>query len=158
MLVKGGAFLEAPARIRAFAFDKTGTLTHGRPHVLEVEPLSGHDERELLARLVALEARSEHPLAAAIRDYAAEKGVSAPPAEDFQAFKGKGAAGTVDGRTFWVGSHRYLEERGQETPDVHERLEAMSQAGQTAVVVGNETHVSRARSAARGPLTAGAPV
>ena len=141
VLVKGGAFLEAPASIRAFAFDKTGTLTHGRPRVLEVVPLSGHDERELLERLVALEARSEHPLAAAIRDYAAEKGVSAPPAEDFQAFEGKGAAGTVGGRTFWVGSHRYLEERGQETPDVHERLEAMSQAGQTAVVVGNETHV-----------------
>ena len=36
--------------------------------VLEVVPLSGHDERELLERLVALEARSEHPLAAAIRD------------------------------------------------------------------------------------------
>lgn len=141
VLVKGGAFLEAPASIRAFAFDKTGTLTHGRPRVLEVVPLSGHDERELLERLVALEARSEHPLAAAIRDYAAEKGVSAPPAEDFQAFEGKGAAGTVDGRIFWVGSHRYLEERGQETPDVHERLEAMSLAGQTAVVVGNETHV-----------------
>jgi len=141
VLVKGGAFLEAPAGIRAFAFDKTGTLTHGRPRVLEVVPLSGHDERELLERLVALEARSEHPLAGAIRDYAAEKGVSAPPAEDFQAFEGKGAAGTVGGRTFWVGSHRYLEERGQETPEVHERLEAMSQAGQTAVVVGNETHV-----------------
>ena len=141
VLVKGGAFLEAPARIRAFAFDKTGTLTHGRPRVLEVVPLSGHDERELLERLVALEARSEHPLAAAIRDYATEKGVSALPAEDFQAFEGKGAAGTVGRRTFWVGSHRYLEERGQETPDVHERLEAMSQAGQTAVVAGNETHV-----------------
>lgn len=141
VLVKGGAFLEAPASIRAFAFDKTGTLTHGRPRVLEVVPLSGYGERELLERLVALEARSEHPLAGAIRDYAAEKGVSAPPAEDFQAIEGKGAAGTVGGRTFWVGSHRYLEERGQETPEVHERLEAMSQAGQTAVVVGNETHV-----------------
>ena len=103
VLVKGGAFLEAPAGIRAFAFDKTGTLTHGRPRVLEVVPLSGHDERELLERLVALEARSEHPLAGAIRDYAAEKGVSAPPAEDFQAFEVKGAAGTVGGRTFWVG-------------------------------------------------------
>jgi Cd2+/Zn2+-exporting ATPase len=141
VLIKGGAFLEAPARLRAFAFDKTGTLTHGRPRVLEVVPLSGHDERELLERLAALEARSEHPLAVAIRDYAAEQGVSAPPVDDFRAFEGKGAAGTVGGRTFWVGSHRYLEERGQETPDVHQRLEAMSEAGRTAVVVGNESHV-----------------
>lgn len=141
VLIKGGAFLEAPATLRAFAFDKTGTLTHGRPRVLAVVPLSGHDEHELLERLAALEARSEHPLAAAIRDYAAAKGISAPPAEDFRAFEGKGAAGRVGGRAFWVGSHRYLEERGQETPEVHSRLEAMSQAGQTAVVVGNESHV-----------------
>ncbi len=141
VLVKGGAFLEAPARIRAFAFDKTGTLTHGRPRVLEVVPLSGHDEPELLELLVALESRSEHPLAAAIRDYAAEKGISAAPAERFRAFEGKGAEGSIAGRVFWVGSHRYLEERGLETPDVHGRLEAVSQAGRTAIVIGDETHV-----------------
>ncbi len=141
VLLKGGAFLEAPARLRAFAFDKTGTLTHGRPRVLEVVPLSGHDEREVLERLAALEARSEHPLAAAIRDYAAARGISAPPAGHYRAFEGKGAEGLVSGRMFWVGSHRYLEERGQETPEVHARLEAMSQAGRTAVVLGNESHV-----------------
>ena len=141
VLIKGGAFLEVPATLRAFAFDKTGTLTHGRPRVLEVVPLSGHDEREVLERLAALEARSEHPLATALRDYAAAQGISAPPAEEFRAFEGKGASGRVGGRMFWVGSHRFLEERGQETPEVHARLEAMSQAGQTAVVVGNESHV-----------------
>ncbi len=141
VLIKGGAFLEVPATLRAFAFDKTGTLTHGRPQVLEVVPLSGHDEREVLERLAALEARSEHPLGAALRDYAAARGVAVPAAEEFRAFEGKGASGTVGGRLFWVGSHRFLEERGQETPEVHARLEAMSQAGQTAVVVGNECHV-----------------
>jgi Cd2+/Zn2+-exporting ATPase len=141
VLVKGGAFLEAPARVRAFAFDKTGTLTHGRPRVLEVIALSGHDERELLERLAALEAHSEHPLAAAIREYAAASGIAAPAAADFRALEGKGAVGLVGGRPFWVGSHRYLEERGQETPEVHERLEAISRAGQSAVVIGNESHV-----------------
>jgi Cd2+/Zn2+-exporting ATPase len=141
VLIKGGAFLEAPATIRAFAFDKTGTLTHGRPKVLEVIPLSGHDEREVVERLVALEARSEHPLAAAIRAYAAAKGIAAEPAQEFRALEGKGAEGRVAGRRFWVGSHRYLEERGQETPEVHARLEAMSQAGRSAVVLGNQEHV-----------------
>ncbi len=141
VLIKGGAFLEIPATLRAVAFDKTGTLTHGRPQVLEVVPLSGHDERELLERLAALEAKSEHALAAALREYTAERGIAVAPAEDFRIYEGKGAAGTVGGRPFWVGSHRYLEERGQETPEVHARLEAMSQAGQTAIVVGNESHV-----------------
>ncbi len=141
VLVKGGAFLEAPARLRAFAFDKTGTLTHGRPAVVEVVALSGHDDREVLERLAALEANSEHPLAAAIREYAAEKGISVAAATDFQAIQGKGAVGLIAGRQFWVGSHRFLEERGQETPEVHAKLESISTSGRSAVVLGNESHV-----------------
>jgi len=141
VLVKGGLYLEAPARMRAFAFDKTGTLTHGAPRVVEVVPLSGHDEREVLERLAALEARSEHPLAHAIREYAAGQGITVAAADDFRAFEGKGAAGMVQGREFWVGSHRYLEERGQETREVHARLEAMAGAGRSAVVLGNAGHV-----------------
>jgi Zn2+/Cd2+-exporting ATPase len=141
VLVKGGAFLEAPARLRAFAFDKTGTLTHGRPTVVEVVALSGHDEREVLERLAALEAQSEHPLAAAIREYAAGKGIVVAAATEFQAIQGKGAVGLVGGRQFWVGSHRYLEERGQETPEVHAKLESISSSGRSAVVLGNESHV-----------------
>lgn len=141
VLVKGGLFIEIPARLRAVALDKTGTLTWGRPAVVEVVPLAGHDERELLRRVGALEARSEHPLARAILAYTKDRGIIVIPAEDFQILQGKGATGRFEGREYWLGSHRYLEERGQETPDVHDRLEAMSQAGRTAVVVGTGEHV-----------------
>ncbi|HBL31606.1 MAG TPA: heavy metal translocating P-type ATPase [Acidobacteria bacterium] len=141
VLVKGGLFIEAPARLRAVALDKTGTLTWGRPSVVEVIPLAGHDERGLLERVGALEARSEHPLARAILAYAKDRGIDVRPAEDFQILQGKGATGRFDGREYWLGSHRYLEERGQETPEIHDRLESMSQAGQTAVVVGTGDHV-----------------
>jgi Cd2+/Zn2+-exporting ATPase len=123
------------------AFDKTGTLTEGKPTVVELVPLDGHDERELLERVAALEARSEHPLAKAIVAHAQERGVSIRPAEDFQMIQGKGATGRLNGRSFWLGSHRYLEERGQETEDIHRRLEALSEGGRTVVVVGNESHV-----------------
>lgn len=141
VLVKGGVYMEAPANIKALAFDKTGTLTQGKPAVIEVIPLSGHNERELLERVAAIEANSSHPLAHAIVSHAKAKGVPAAPASDFQIIQGKGASARFNGKSFWLGSHRYLEERGQETPDVHERLEAMTRAGQTVVVVGNETHV-----------------
>lgn len=141
VLVKGGLFVEIPARLRAVALDKTGTLTWGRPAVIEVVPLAGLDERELLLRVGALEARSEHPLARAILAYAKERGLDIHPAEDFQILQGKGATGRFDGLEYWLGSHRYLEERGQETPEIHERLEAMSKAGRTAVVVGTAEHV-----------------
>ena len=141
VLVKGGLFIEAPARLRAVALDKTGTLTWGRPAVVEVIPLAGHDEPELLERVGSLEARSEHPLARAILAYAKDRGIAIRPAEDFQILQGKGATGRLEGREYWLGSHRYLEERGQETPDIHQRLEDMSQAGRTAVVVGTGDHV-----------------
>lgn len=141
VLIKGGAHVEAPARLRAIAFDKTGTLTEGRPSVVEIVPLNGHDEREVLERAVAMEGRSDHPLARAITTYAAAKGVTPAPAEDFQLVQGKGATALFDGRRFWLGSHKYLEERGQETTEVHKRLEEMSAVGRTVVVVGNEAHV-----------------
>ena len=141
VLVKAGAYIEAPARLDAIAFDKTGTLTRGEPEVVEVVPLGDHSEQELLERAAALEARSEHPLAEAILRYANEGGVEIRPAADVQSIPGKGVAGRHAGELFWLGSHRYLEERGQETPAVHDRLEAMSSAGRTVVVVGNDDHV-----------------
>src|SRR5262249_15211107 len=101
----------------------------------------GHDETALLERAAGLEARSEHPMGQAVVEYARRRGVPLSPAEDFQILPGKGATGRWNGRTYWLGSPRYLEERGQETKDVHRKLEAMSGGGRTVVVVGNERHV-----------------
>ena len=141
VLVKGGVYVEAPARLQAVAFDKTGTLTEGRLSVMEVVPWSGHSERELLERVAAMEARSGHPIAKAILRYAEEKGIALTPAEEFQILQGKGATARFNDKRYWVGSHRYLEERGQETEEIHQELEALAKAGQTVVVVGNDSHV-----------------
>lgn len=141
ILIKGGTYVEAPARLKAIAFDKTGTLTEGKPAVVEVVPLAEHDERELLERAAALEARSEHPLAKAILTYAKTRGIAASPGEDFQVVQGKGATALFNGRRFWLGSHRYLEELHQETTAVHTRLEELSSEGHSVVVIGNENHV-----------------
>lgn len=141
VLIKGGLYVEVPARLAAIALDKTGTLTEGKPAVVEVVPWSGHDEAELLARAAALESQSTHPLARAILAYAKERNVTPQPVEDYQIIPGKGATGLFNAEAYWLGSHRYLEERGQETPDAHERLEALSSEGRTVVVVGNDQHV-----------------
>jgi Cd2+/Zn2+-exporting ATPase len=141
VLIKGGVYVEAPARLKAVAFDKTGTLTEGRPSVVEVVPLGGYSERELLERAAALEAQSTHPLARAVLTYAKRQGITTQAADDFRIFPGKGAEGRVGGELYWVGSHRYLEERGEETPEVRERLAAMTKSGKTVVVVGGERHV-----------------
>ena len=141
VLIKGGVYIEAPATLRAIAMDKTGTLTEGKPALIDVKPMSGHDETELLQRAAALESHSNHPLARAIVTAARERGIDIPKAQEFEVIQGKGATGAINGKTYWLGSHRYLEERQQETPDVHQQLEAMQRAGRTVVVVGNESHV-----------------
>ncbi len=141
VLIKGGLYVEAPARLQALALDKTGTLTEGKPTVVEIVPMSGHDENELLERGAALEAHSTHPLARAIMAYAQQRGVAIRPAADYQITQGKGATGHFNGQEYWLGSHRYLEERGQETEEVHQRLETLAKAGRTVVVVGNASHV-----------------
>jgi len=141
VLVKGGLHMEAPAGLQTIALDKTGTLTEGQPSVVEVVPLSGHDETELLERAAAIESRSDHPLALAIVAFAQRRQVTFTAAEELQIAPGKGATARFKGRMYWLGSHRYLEERGQETEEVHRRLEALSAAGCTVVVVGNESHV-----------------
>jgi Cd2+/Zn2+-exporting ATPase len=141
VLIKGGVFIEAPAALKAIALDKTGTLTAGEPTVVDVVPMSGHNERELLERAVALESHSNHPLARAIVAAAETNDFDIPSVADYEIVQGKGASGRIGGTRYWLGSHRYLEERGQETPEVHDRLEAMQRAGRTVVVIGNDSHV-----------------
>ncbi len=141
VLVKGGVHMETPAALKAIAFDKTGTLTEGRPVVVKVVTLSGHSEVELLERAGALESHSDHPMARAIVEYCNALGVRPLAAESFSIISGKGASGRWNGKEYWLGSHRFLEERGQETVAVHEQLEELSRNGHTVVVIGNEAHV-----------------
>ncbi|MCU0587760.1 MAG: heavy metal translocating P-type ATPase [Syntrophobacteraceae bacterium] len=141
VLIKGGAYLEAPARLRAIAFDKTGTLTHGRPVVQQIVPLDDHTEEELLARAAALETHSTHPVAGAILRLADERGLSYTPAEHLTVLPGQGAQGVIDSRTYWIGSHRLLEEWGHETPEAHRIAEELENAGHSVVMMWTEDHV-----------------
>ena len=141
VLLKGGRVAELPASIAVVALDKTGTLTKGKPTVVNLVPLAGHDAAELLARAASLERHSTHPLAMAILERAAEEGVRPDAADDVVAIPGKGVRGRIDGREFWLGSHRLLEELGLETPEHHQQLEELASSGRSVVVIGNDEHV-----------------
>lgn len=141
VLIKGGVFLEAPAHLNAIAMDKTGTLTEGKPSVKAIVPLNGHSEAELLIRAASLEAQTDHPLAKAIVAAAQERNLKLLPVAKFKIVQGKGAHGELDGKDYWVGSHRYLEERNQETSEVHSQLDQIQQSGKSVAVVGNDEHV-----------------
>jgi Cd2+/Zn2+-exporting ATPase len=141
VLIKGGAFLEAAGRIKAIALDKTGTITLGKPEVQEIIPLNDHTRNELLERAAAMEAHSDHPLARAILRLAENEAIEVPEALNFQAIKGKGASATIYGRDFWLGSHRFLHDKDQETPELHQQIVSMEDAGHSIVIIGNDEHV-----------------
>lgn len=141
VLIKGGVHLEAPARLRAIAMDKTGTLTFGRPRVERVIPLADHSERDLLGIAAALEADSTHPLASAILEEARSLDVDFKGASNLRMLPGRGAEADIDGKRFWIGSHRLMEERGIETPEAHKMAMAMEGWSHSVVVMGNDHHV-----------------
>ncbi|WP_246245703.1 heavy metal translocating P-type ATPase [Mesorhizobium zhangyense] len=141
VLIKGGTFIELPAKLTALAMDKTGTLTKGEPQVTRVIPLSGHSEEELLQRAGALEARSSHPLAQAVTQYLASKKVKAVAAEDVKLLPGKGVQGSFNGKTYWLGSWRYVVERGQADDAVAAQIAELENAGATTVIIGNDEHL-----------------
>ncbi|MCF6250159.1 MAG: cadmium-translocating P-type ATPase [Methylococcaceae bacterium] len=141
ILIKGGIYIEAPAHLNAIAFDKTGTLTQGKPVVTGLYPYNNHSQDELLSRAAALESRSNHPLAKAILDYCEAQDVSIAHAEDVTVLPGKGVTGLFNGKDFWLGSRRYLLERGQETSEISQQAIVLEQTGKTVIAIGNDQHV-----------------
>jgi Cd2+/Zn2+-exporting ATPase len=141
ILIKGGRILEALGGLKALAFDKTGTLTQGRPAVVDVRPLDGSDSREVLRLAAAVEARSEHPIGAAILRAARDGGIAWPQAAEFRAVAGRGAWAEIDGVRFHLGSHRYAEELGVCNGRVESHLDELEALGQTPVLLCDGTRV-----------------
>jgi Cu+-exporting ATPase len=137
VLFKDAAALETLARVDTLVVDKTGTLTEGRPRVESVEG----DRREVLALAAALEAGSEHPLAAAIVDAAVREGIAIPRAERFQAIPGKGITGQVHRQEVALGSQTFLEERGIDVSSWRSRAQALRDQGQTVVFLARDRQV-----------------
>jgi Cd2+/Zn2+-exporting ATPase len=138
VLIKGGAHLERTSRVRCVAFDKTGTLTHGAPAVVDVVPLDGASPASILSLAASVEQRSTHPIAHAIVQRAVSSQVTAAPADGVSTLSGRGAEGAVDGVRILLGNHRLFEERHLCTPAIHDRLDELSAAGRTAVLVARD--------------------
>ena len=136
VLIKGGSHLEELGRLRAVAFDKTGIITHGEPDVRELRPVNGRSEDEVLARLLPIELRSEHPLSRAIVRYARGRGVEPADLTDFAAIEGRGAEAVIDGKRFWVGSTRFAQRADGPRAVRCRSSSAMQRTDETIVVCG----------------------
>jgi Cu+-exporting ATPase len=103
VLFRNADALQMLASIDTLVVDKTGTLTMGRPQVVHVATRPGTDMRLMLGWAASVEQLSEHPLARAILEYAAQLGISVVAARKFRALPGSGAEAWVEGRRIHVG-------------------------------------------------------
>ena len=104
ILIKSAQALEVARAIHVVAFDKTGTLTVGRPQVVEYMNCAGIGEDEVIRILASAESRSEHPLAAAVVELAATKGLALSEPTAFEALPGRGIHATVESHDVWIGN------------------------------------------------------
>jgi len=133
VLFRKGEALEALSHVDTVVFDKTGTLTLGRPRLTDIEPAPGHTADELLRVAAAVEAGSEHPLAAAILAAAGERGIAHPKSERFEAIPGYGVKSSVEGRNVLLGAERLLAREGVTVEAFATQAAALAERARTAV-------------------------
>ena len=149
VLIKGGAFLEALGRIRAFAFDKTGTLTSGRPTVTNYRAVDCTDDPtcdrcdDLLALASALERRSSHQLADAVVRAADAKQLHNiyAPAQGVQMLSGRGLFGRVGQRTVTLGSHALFDSEFPHSDELCQAVRDLEAHGQTMMLLADGDRV-----------------
>ena len=131
ILFKTAAALEETGRVVTVVLDKTGTITEGRPKVTDLIPAEGTDEAALLKAAAALETKSEHPLAAAVMDYAADKSITPAEVKDFTALPGNGLTARLDGRELVGGSGSFMKKRVKISQALLEKSETLAEQGKT---------------------------
>jgi Cu+-exporting ATPase len=133
VLIRNAEALERMERVDTLVVDKTGTLTEGKPKVVAVVPVNGMSETEVLRLAASVERASEHPLARAIVDAAADRKIALAAVTDFDSPTGKGAVGTVTGRKVALGNARFLGEIGIPVTPLEADAERLRLDGATAI-------------------------
>ncbi|HMO44790.1 MAG TPA: heavy metal translocating P-type ATPase [Rubrivivax sp.] len=112
VLFRKGEALQLLKDAKVVAVDKTGTLTEGRPALTDLEVAPGFERSEVLAKVAAVESRSEHPIARAIADAAVQQGLALPELAEFESVTGMGVRAVVGGQRVMVGADRWMRELG----------------------------------------------
>ena len=139
ILLKSGEALETAHNIQCVVMDKTGTITQGKPVVTNVE--TSRTLEEFLAVAAGLEAKSEHPLAEAIMEFASARGAVPAAVENFRSIPGKGVEGSIGGRMYIAGNQRLMEERHISLANVQKRLETLADEGKTPMIFADDAGV-----------------
>jgi len=136
VLLKNGTVLQEIQKVQTIVFDKTGTLTEGKPVVTDIIG----DETEVLGLAASLEEASQHPLAQAIVQRAAEGGLEFHSVENFQALHGKGVSGQINGKQVLLGNAKMLD--GMNISSTYqEKLEELEKEAKTVVFLAVDNEI-----------------
>jgi heavy metal translocating P-type ATPase len=135
VLFRKGEALQALKDVKIVAFDKTGTLTKGKPELTDLILADGFVRADILALASSLEARSEHPIAAAIVATAKSEGVESFDVSDFKAEPGFGVSGTVRGQRIIIGADRALVHDGMNVSAFEEDAKRLAQDAKTPLYI-----------------------
>ncbi len=131
VLFRKGEALQLLKDANVVAVDKTGTLTEGKPALTDLEVSEGFERTEVLAKIAAVEARSEHPIGRAITEAADSEGLSLPKVDSFESVTGFGVKAQVDGVSVDIGADRYMTKLGLEVSTFSEVAERLGDEGKT---------------------------
>ncbi|MFA5268942.1 MAG: cation-translocating P-type ATPase [Methanoregula sp.] len=112
VLIKGGSFLELSGKLDTLLVDKTGTFTLGKPKVVEVVPLPGYQEADVVLLAATGEKFSEHPLARAILAAAAARNITVPDPDEFKSETGMGITARSGEHNLIIGKPEFIETKG----------------------------------------------
>ena len=133
ILIKSGEALEIAHNVNTVVLDKTGTITQGRPVVTDVVAVNMAAE-EFIRLAAALESKSEHPLAMAIMEYAAENNIDYPQVENFNSIPGKGIFAQYGGADYIAGNAKLLGENGVDISLIQEKINSLADSGKTPMM------------------------
>ena len=131
ILFKTAASLEEAGKMDIVALDKTGTITSGEPKVTDIIPSKGVSEEELMRLALALEQKSEHPLARAIMQRGEELGMKPNEVSSFEALPGNGVIASMNGKELATGNHKFIVTKATVTDDMREKAEQLAEQGKT---------------------------
>ena len=131
ILIKDAQALELAHQVDTVAFDKTGTLTVGQPRLAALVVVPGLDDAAVLRDAASLQSGSEHPLARAVVQAARDRALELPAPDAVRAVPGRGSDGEVQGRSYLLGSLRWMEELGVPLGPLAERARALQDGGAT---------------------------
>ena len=132
ILFKTAVSLEQTGKTEIVVLDKTGTITEGKPKVTDI--VSDAQENELLKLALALESKSEHPLAKAILEEGTARGMEPDAVTDFEALPGNGLRAKLEGKALLGGSLQYISGAVSIPADMTARAHALAEQGKTPLL------------------------